>query len=324
MAGVYVSSRTLNRVEEIMTDLVLCELAGTEPEFIAGLAHHLGLDHAYPVRSVRRSVHESSLGETDVEIVLANQTTSLAVLIENKIRATRMIRQFERYRLRGEEGVAKSLWDKFLVVLAAPQRYIDSLPLQERELLDGCLTYEWIADWLEGHNRDRHAFKIHILREAISDSHAGYVKKRDTRMTAFHQGVYKIANSEFPGLRMAWVDRAGHDDSIIHLPHALPRRGDKLLLKAKMGTAELRVDTRDPIGAESALRDLIDPGWRTTIAKSYAGVEIPVARVDPTLDFGEVEPHVRHFLGALIKLQEFYLRREVAEAIEANRGMQRW
>ncbi|CDX58759.1 conserved hypothetical protein [Mesorhizobium plurifarium] len=323
MSSVYVSSRTLNRVEEVMTDLVLCELAGTEPEFVAQLAHHLGLDDTYPVRSVRRSVHESSLGETDVEIVFANQSTSMAVLIENKIRATRMNRQFERYRLRGEEGVTKSLWDRFLVVLAAPQRYIDSLPLQEKELLDGCLTYEWIADWLEGHNRDRHAFKIHILREAILDSHAGYTKKRDTRMTAFHQGVYKIANSEFPGLRMAWVDKAGHDDSIIHLPHALPRRGDKLLLKAKMGTAELRVETRDPIAAESVLRELVDPDWRTTIAKSYAGVEVPVARVDPTLDFAEVEPHVRHFLEALVKLREFYLRREVAEAIEANRGMRR-
>lgn len=319
--AVYAESRTLNRVEEVMTDLILCELAGTEPQFIAALADHVGIGQPCPVKSVRRSVHESSLGETDVEIMLELPEGRCGLLIENKIRAVRMARQFERYRLRGSEGVAKGLWDRFLVILAAPQRYVDALGSEEREFLDGHVSYEWIAAWLESRNEARHAFKIHVLQEAIADARAGYSKKRDTRMTAFHQGVYEIASAEFPELRMGWIEKAGHDDSIIHLPHALPARGDKLLFKAKMGTAELRVETRDPIGAERALHALIDRDWRTTRAKGYAGVEIAVAHLDPTSVFATIEAEVRDFLEALTCLQEFYHRKDVAEVIEANRGV---
>lgn len=320
VSAVYVESLTLNRVEEVMTDLILCELAGTEPQFITAVADHLGLGQPCPVRSVRRSVHESSLGETDVEIVLESAGRRCGLLIENKIRALRMARQFERYRLRGTEGIEKGYWDRFVVVLAAPQRYIHALLPEERSFLDGYLPYEWIAAWLQQCDPARHAFKIHVLREAIADARFGYAKKRDTRMTAFHQGVYEIASSEFPELRMAWIEKAGHDDSIIHLPHALPARGDKLLFKAKMGAAELRVETRDPIAAERALHALIEPGWRTTRAKGYAGVEIAVAHLDPTPEFTEIEAHVRRFLQALSLLQEFYHRREVAEAVEGHRG----
>ncbi|MER8848550.1 hypothetical protein [Mesorhizobium australicum] len=175
--------------------------------------------------------------------------------------------------MRGDEGVAKGLWDKFLVVLAAPQRYVDVLLPEERNFLDGYLSYEWIVAWLARHDEMRHAFKIHVLREAIADVRAGYSKKRDTRMTAFHQSVYEIASAEFPELRMAWIEKAGHDDSIIHLPYALPGLGDKLLFKARMGTVEMRIETRDSIGMERALHTLIVRDWRTTRAKGYAGVE---------------------------------------------------
>jgi hypothetical protein len=48
----------------------------------------------------------------------------------------------------------------------------------------------------------------------------GYVKKRDLRLTAFHQSVYEIASSQYRDLRMAWLEQAG--DSIIHLPMRYP------------------------------------------------------------------------------------------------------
>lgn len=78
------------------------------------------------------------------------------------------------------------------------------------------------------------AFKIHMLAEAISDARVGYVKKLDARMTNFHQSVYAIASEEYPQLKMAWLEQAGFDSSIIHLPHALPARGDSLVMKVKM------------------------------------------------------------------------------------------
>ncbi|RWH78021.1 MAG: hypothetical protein EOR78_29250 [Mesorhizobium sp.] len=74
--------------------------------------------------------------------MLENGGSRCGLLIENKIRALRKARQIERYRMRGDEGIAKGLWDKFLVILAAPQRYADALLTEEQEFLDGYLTYE--------------------------------------------------------------------------------------------------------------------------------------------------------------------------------------
>lgn len=118
--------------------------------------------------------------------------------------------------------------------------------------------------------------------------------------------------------RQGWARRFHHSSSA-----CFAKTWRQAPSESKDGNGGVAGRHEGPVGAESALRELIDPGWRTTIAKSFAGVEIPVAHVDPTLDFDEVEPHVRHFLRALIRLQEFCLRREAAEAIEANRGIRR-
>ncbi|QRM47219.1 hypothetical protein [Rhizobium sp. BG4] len=187
--------------------------------------------------------------------------------------------------------------------------------------MDGFLTYEWTRDWLTRDAPALNAFKVHMLTEAIDDARIGYVKRLDTRMTHFHQSVHGIATNEYPQLRMAWLEQAGYDSSIIHLPYALPARGDSLLMKMKMGTAELRVETRDPIGAERSLNSLLPDGWRTTRAKGYAGVEIAVGMLDATKDFPLIESHVRRFLDALRELHHFYHRYDVSETIEGNRGI---
>ncbi|MEJ7015738.1 PD-(D/E)XK nuclease family protein [Sinorhizobium meliloti] len=319
--NIYNRSKTLRRIEESMTDLLLCELFGTQPLFVAALAQRLGLKGTVEVSSVRRSVHETSLGETDIEVILESGLGKLGLLIENKIRAVLMQDQLGRYRQRGADGAAKGLWQTYIVALFSPEAYRSYIPESEATVVDGFLSYEWVRDWLEAEDPVSNAFKIHVLTEAIADSRSGYVKKLDGRMTNFHQSVHAIAQMEYPELKMAWVDQAGYDSSIIHLPHALPVRGDSLLLKAKMGTAELRVETRDPISAERALSSVIPPEWRTTRAKGYAGVEIAIGLLDPTRPFSTIEDQVRRFLEALKRLHDFYHQRHISEIIEANRGI---
>ncbi|MBD9497311.1 hypothetical protein [Ensifer sp. ENS01] len=304
-----------------MTDLLLCELLGTKPQFVSALTKHLGIDSTDKIVSLRRSVHDTSLGETDVEAILAIGSKRLGLLVENKVRAVLMPDQIGRYRRRGEDGLIKGLWDQYFVVVFSPENYRSYMPARDAAAADGFLSYEWVRDWLQSEDALLNAFKIHMLAEAITDARVGYVKKLDTRMTNFHQSVYAIAHEEYPQLKMAWLEQAGYDSSIIHLPHALPARGDSLVMKVKMGTAELRVETRDPIAAERALSATVPQDWRTTRAKGYAGVEIAVGVLDPTLDFQVNEPHVRRFLGSLKELHEFYHRREVSDLIEANRGI---
>ncbi|MER8848549.1 hypothetical protein [Mesorhizobium australicum] len=63
VSTVYAESRTLNRVEEVMTDFILCELAGTEPQFIVAIAGYLGINQPFSIKPVRRSVHEVRQGK---------------------------------------------------------------------------------------------------------------------------------------------------------------------------------------------------------------------------------------------------------------------
>ncbi len=321
LSSIFETSRTLRRIEEVMTDVLLCELLGTKPQFVKDLCKALGIASSGAAVSVRRSVHETSLGETDVEAVIAVGTEKLGLLIENKVRALLMPDQLSRYRRRGDDGLKRGLWQSYVVAMFSPDSYRAYIPAEDAAVVDGFVTYEWVKRWLEEEDAAANAFKIHTLEEAINDARTGYVKRADTRMTNFHQSVYSIAAKEYPQLRMAWLEQAGYDSSIIHLPHALPARGDSLLMKMKMGTAELRVESRDPIGAERALNAILPEGWRTTRAKGYAGVEIAVGILDATREFQLIEPHVRKFLIALNDLQEFYHRVDVSEVIEANRGI---
>lgn len=321
MSSIFETSKTLRRIEEVMTDLLLCELLGAQPRFVNELCNRLRGSGSGTAVSVRRSVHETSLGETDVEAVIMFGTERLGLLIENKVRALLMPDQLGRYRRRGEEGLKRGLWQSYAVAVFSPESYQSYIPPSDAAVVDVFITYEWVRSWLAEDDASANAFKIHMLDEAIRDARTGYVKRADSRMTNFHQSVYQIAAHEYPQLRMSWLEQAGYDSSIIHLPHALPARADSLLMKMKMGTAELRIDTRDPIRAERALDAILPYGWRTTRAKGYAGVEIAVGALDATRDFHTSEPHVRRFLVALSDLHAFYHRLDVAEVIEANRGI---
>lgn len=319
--NIFIESKTIRKVEEAMTDLLICEIIGTKPNFVASITADLGLSNNWTVSSVRRSVHETSLGETDVEVTLKNGNSTMGLLIENKVRAVLMPDQLGRYQRRGQDGLSRGLWDSFVVVVFSPLSYKSAIPASDAVHVNGFVTYESVREWLIADDPVVHSFKIHLLEEAIADSRVGYVKKLDTRMTHFHQRVHAIAATEFPELKMAWLEQAGYDSSIIHLPHALPARGDSLVMKMKMGTAELRIDSRDPIGCERALSTAIPSLWRTTRAKSYAGVEVAIGIIDPTQEFDQIELSVRRFLACLRELHQFYHLRNVSELIEQNRGI---
>jgi len=65
--------------------------------------------------------------ETDILLVVDSETLGQAALmIENKIDAIFQDRQAERYRERGEDGVASGLWDTFRTVLFAPRLYLEA------------------------------------------------------------------------------------------------------------------------------------------------------------------------------------------------------
>lgn len=121
--NIFEASQTLRRVEEVMTDLLLCELLGTKPQFVADLCSHLNLQQYKSVSSIRRSVHETSLGETDVEVILDAGADRTGLLVENKVRAVLMPDQLGRYRRRGEDGRRRGSWTRYFVAVFSPASY---------------------------------------------------------------------------------------------------------------------------------------------------------------------------------------------------------
>ena len=91
------------KVEEVMTDMVLMDLVHSSPVFVGELCRHAEVDGNFI--QGRRSVFDNAHGETDVEIILDTSSGRHGLLIENKIDAPLMNRQFERYHRRGKRGI---------------------------------------------------------------------------------------------------------------------------------------------------------------------------------------------------------------------------
>lgn len=321
--SIFESSGTVGSVSEEMTDVVLCEVVGTQPDFANALCIELGLPDLGELSSVRRSVHETSLGETDVELVFDDNGITHALLIENKIKASFTQNQLQRYQKRGANGVRIGTWNAFTVVLFAPQQFLDSLAAEDAMHVDAWLSYEWVAEWLAQADAQANALKLHIMNAAIKQQRSPYQKVLDATMTDFHQSVHALASAEYAELKIEPVPKAGRDSSIIHIPNALAVSRDSLRMKMKMGCVEMLVGTWDAIGAERALAGLIidrPTNWNSRRAKRYASIEVQTGAIDVTKDFNMNEPQVRAALDALRELHQFYHDVDIARVIESNRG----
>lgn len=142
----YLTFDTIARVDEIVTDVLAMDLIHSSPEFLAAILAIAGepLD-ARPV-AIRRSVADTSLGETDIEMVVQSSGGRSAILIENKVRAPLMDWQFARYRMRGRAGILNGQWHRFKVVLMSPRNYYEALAAEHFSQIDANLSYEVIVD----------------------------------------------------------------------------------------------------------------------------------------------------------------------------------
>jgi hypothetical protein len=103
-------------------------------------------------------------GESDVLVVYQSAdpvAPRVAILIEDKIRASFQHRQAERYKERGEAGKGKD-WDAFWTALIAPKKYAHN-----SASFDAYISLETLEEFFKNGNESRSIFKSGVIRRAL-------------------------------------------------------------------------------------------------------------------------------------------------------------
>lgn len=305
---------TIARVDEVVTDVLAMDLLHSSPAFFQTVLALAGQHDDATIFALRRSVADTSMGETDIELVVDGSAGRFGILIENKVRAPIMDQQFARYRMRGHDGISKGRWQQFAVVLMSPRAYFDALDTDHSQHIDAHLAYELIVEFLADH--PEHAFKRHVFLSAITDFKKGYTQLPDASMMTFYRNYWSLASSQFPQLRMLKPDVVGKDGSWIFFP-PLYGSGSKVRLihKFKNIGCELAVTTSRAEELAEALAPMLDADMVVRTAKSAAYINIRTTALNHLLPFDQQHDDVLAGLHQLERLRVFAMKDEVRRRI---------
>ncbi|MDX0584569.1 hypothetical protein GOD01_16915 [Sinorhizobium medicae] len=307
---------TIARVEEIVTDVLAMDLLHSSPSFFRKVLEVAGEGGDMSLVAIRRSVADTSLGETDIELIANGPAGRCGILIENKVRAPLMDRQFARYRMRGDAGIQTGQWIRFRVVLMSPRSYYEALGQEHSAQIDANLSYEDIVEFLSGY--PEFSFKRHVFESAIADFRKGYVKSPDTAMMDFYQNYWAVASSKFPQLRMLKPDVVGKEGSWIYFPPLYAGNSVRLIHKFKGIGCELAVVTRHAEKLAESLAPFLESDMIVRPTKSMAFVNVKTAAINHVLDFEAVRDDVVSSLQTLDRLRTFAMSEDVRQLILAS------
>jgi hypothetical protein len=168
-------------IQEFWIDFLLEEEFRSDPGFARLFAAASGfVEDGARITNVTHSLNDDH-GEADLVVELTiDEGCRCALLIENKINAAFQPLQAQRYRDRGDTGIATGRWKSYRTVLVAPARYV-----RTDHGFDATVTLEQISDWICITEPLRRAFKIERLNRAIEKKNAAGVQLVDDTMTSF-------------------------------------------------------------------------------------------------------------------------------------------
>jgi hypothetical protein len=139
-------------------------------------------------------------GETDVLVIYQSTEVfgRVAILIEDKIRASFQPNQAERYQIRGEEGKSSGEWNNFWTCLIAPERYA-----ADNEGFDARVSLETLRSFFSGEDA-RTKFKAGVLDRALHRFEQTGLQKKDEAVTRFRSFYAKQAGAFFSHGEINW------------------------------------------------------------------------------------------------------------------------
>lgn len=232
------------------------------------------------------SVVDPALGESDLIFIFeAEDGTSTAILIENKINAEAQPDQGKRYAERGEKGKADGYWQEFQTCLIAPRKYLES-PAQT-EVYDCQIPYEEVMAYFTARRSidARHNHRAIMVHEAVKQQRRGYQPKTDNKMTEFVSEYWKYAQVQYPLLGVPEPKpRPAGSTWINFYPSAFPKSVDfvhqvtggylKVFFKGKASEYE---------AIELRYKDLAStfPELQIQLAGKSVSISVPVEPLNP-------------------------------------------
>jgi hypothetical protein len=295
-------------VQEIHVDFLLAEEFSVNSSFLRSFIEAAG-QHGMPLQAerVEHSVSDQ-YGEADLIVVyqqFEGTGERVAILIEDKIRASFQPRQADRYRERGNLGRGRE-WDRYWTCLVAPASYI-----KPEHGFDAAVKLEQIKEWFQAAEPKRREFKVRVIEQAIEKAARTGVQKVDQVMTAFRTSYFALFEEFFKDQRQDVQMRppapTWKDDVWFEIRSRLLPNGAYINHKCPPGFVDLTFPYTQATLLEP-IEPYLEAGMRIEQTGKSAAVRLEVSKIDQFNDFDQERAKVAEGLTAARKLLNFYTR----------------
>ena len=251
-------------------------------------------------------------GESDITIILENDNRKIGLLIEDKINAIAMQKQYERYILRAEKQKHKGLFDNYYIFIIAPKSYIDSNT--EAKKYDNKISYEEILDYISGD-----VYGESLIKKAIEGKKKGYEVVENKPVTLFWEKYYDMVENRFSDLELK--TKKGPKGSKTRWPvFHTPIKKIHIIHESNKGCLELRFRNVSLYYSEvyDIVKNVLKENMKLKRTGKSLAIRIDVPEIDFKKDFEEQEENVIKCLEEVKELQKFMRKIDYKEILRLD------
>ena len=248
-------------------------------------------------------------GESDITIILENDNRKIGLLIEDKINAIAMPKQYERYILRAEKQKHEGLFDDYYIFIIAPKSYIDSNT--EAKKYDNKISYEEILDYISGD-----FYGESLIKKAIEGKKKGYEVVENKPVTLFWEKYYDMVENRFSDLKLNRIK--GPRGSDANWPvFFTPIKNIHIIHKSDRGFLDLTFRNVSQYYFEvyDIVKNVLKENMTLQKTGKSLAIRIVVPKIDFKKDFEEQEENVIKCLEEVKKMQEFMRKIDYMEIL---------
>ena len=242
-------------------------------------------------------------GESDITIILENDNRKIGLLIEDKINAIAMPKQYERYILRAEKQKHEGLFDNYYIFIIAPKSYIDSNT--EAKKYDNKISYEEILDYISGD-----VYGESLIKEAIEVKKKGYGVIENKVVTLFWQKYYEMVENRFSDLKLN-INGGARGSKACWPVFFTPIPNIHIIHKSNKGFLDLtfRMVSQYKFQVYDIVKNVLKENMTFQQTGKSLAIRIDVPKIDFKKDFEEQEENVIKCLEEVKKMQEFMMKK---------------
>ena len=251
-------------------------------------------------------------GESDITIILENDNRKIGLLIEDKINAIAMPKQYERYILRAEKQKHEGLFDNYYIFIVAPKSYIDLN--MEAKKYDNKISYEEILDYISGD-----VYGESLIKKAIEGKKKGYEVVENKAVTLFWEKYYDMVENRFSDLELK--TKKGPKGSKTRWPvFHTPIKKIHIIHESNKGCLELRFRNVSLYYSEvyDIVKNVLKENMKLKRTGKSLAIRIDVPEIDFKKDFEEQEENVIKCLEEVKELQKFMRKIDYKEILRLD------